>query len=603
MTSKISFSKMTWDELRKLSWLTAAQALVFGLLIPFRVLIMLASMRSYDRAPSSADLLEELCTQIGLGHMENTCFILMAGAVCALCAFGYVHSQVKLDFFHSLAVKRERLFAAKYLGSTLTFVIAYGASQFFGLVVGACYGAMSVRVVLEVAAASVQGLLFFLCSYSGTLLAVMLTGKMLTTVFAVCVLGGYVPLLWLLQLLFRELFFAAGMREYVLEQSNEILNCSSPWAFCLGQQAGQNGLRGLTGVWPKISDLCQLVAVAVLFTAISLLLYRIRRTEAAGRALVFRQTEGIVKILLAVPGALLAAFAANEIFSSVVWEVIFIVIFGGLCCMVMEFIYRGDIRQSFGQKKHIVVTVLLASLVFFLCRFDVFGYNTWLPDQDQIASMAVRDNAMAFAYDDEKYLRYGTVSKTLLDKLETEKIEPIYRIAESGVENEKNGYYLGDVRFVYLKYRLKNGKEVYRNYWVAKDVYQECMDELMRDDSFRESYFPILTWDGTNDCYSVEGSVPEAWLKKGAEEAADIVVEIPSQMIERLIEAYRRDLAKVSYSELLEAEGYVWFNYRYKSSDTYPITDQFNETLALLQQCYDEYNDGESDGVPTEMLD
>ncbi len=42
MTSKISFSKLIRSEMRQLTWLTAIWGLVFGLLIPFRVLMVMS---------------------------------------------------------------------------------------------------------------------------------------------------------------------------------------------------------------------------------------------------------------------------------------------------------------------------------------------------------------------------------------------------------------------------------------------------------------------------------------------------------------------------------------------------------------------------------
>ena len=44
MTSKISFSKMVREELHQMSWMAALQLLVFGLLIPFRVMVVMASV-------------------------------------------------------------------------------------------------------------------------------------------------------------------------------------------------------------------------------------------------------------------------------------------------------------------------------------------------------------------------------------------------------------------------------------------------------------------------------------------------------------------------------------------------------------------------------
>jgi hypothetical protein len=84
--------------------------------------------------------------------------------------------------------------------------------------------------------------------------------------------------------------------------------------------------------------------------------------------------------------------------------------------------------------------------------------------------------------------------------LETEQFEPIYRLAASGVENEKQSDELGDsvnYCYAYFKYHLKNGKEVYRQYKVSYDQLIESMDELLADQTYRERYFPILTMDAS----------------------------------------------------------------------------------------------------------
>lgn len=126
MTSKISFTKLTLDETRKLGWLTAAQLLVFLMLLPLRMLIVMASCRnSTSMAGDPAVITKTFCLNTGAGHLENTVFILIAGVFCALIVFSYLHSARQLDFYHSLAIRRNRLFAVKYLSGALTFVTAY----------------------------------------------------------------------------------------------------------------------------------------------------------------------------------------------------------------------------------------------------------------------------------------------------------------------------------------------------------------------------------------------------------------------------------------------------------------------------------------------
>ena len=68
MISKISFSKLVRDEMRKLNWLLAVQLLVFGLLIPFRILVVMAVKRP-DLFMEKADRLRIFRENIGLGQI------------------------------------------------------------------------------------------------------------------------------------------------------------------------------------------------------------------------------------------------------------------------------------------------------------------------------------------------------------------------------------------------------------------------------------------------------------------------------------------------------------------------------------------------------
>lgn len=123
------------------------------------------------------------------------------------------------------------------------------------------------------------------------------------------------------------------------------LRYTSPWAFCiliLWESEGVSGQipYGLTGRWPGITQLCELTAIFVLLTLTALALYRRRRSEVSGAALAFHRLEGEIKILLAV----------------------------------------------------------LAALIFFPIRYDVFGYNTYLPAKEETAGMAVESSESRFTY-------------------------------------------------------------------------------------------------------------------------------------------------------------------------------------------------------------
>lgn len=311
MTSKISFFKLVRSEIRRMSWLTAVQLVVFGLLIPFRVILVMSQAVSRLHLTEAVNRAEIFYGNVGFNLTENTVMILGAGILCALCGFYYMYSSAKLDFYHSLSLKREKLFAVKYVSSVLTFVIAYLSSQLLAILLGGFFGVLNAGIVLEVAVASLQGILYFLCSYSGTLLAMMLTGNMLTAVLAVGVLGLYLPMLRVIELMCRRIFLETSLDNWFWFSRADQIRYTSPWAFCLVQKAGLRG--GLSGNWPSMAGFFQVLGITLVFMAISLALYHIRKTESAGNALSFKKTEGAIKLLLTIPASVTAACVAYQL--------------------------------------------------------------------------------------------------------------------------------------------------------------------------------------------------------------------------------------------------------------------------------------------------
>ncbi len=503
MTSKISFSKLARAEMHQMNWLLAVQMVAFVLVFPFRTLMVMAIRQNeqvqYGVATYSAA--EEYARTVGLGHIENTFVILCAGILCALAAFAYIHSQTKQDFYHSLALRRENLFGSKYVSSVLSFVFPYVISQLLVILVGLFYQAVTLKVVLEILLASVQGILFFLCSYAMTLVAMMLTGNFLTTVLGIGMFGAYLPIMRLIVVSFQEVFWNTSITDYADSTFYVQMKWTSPWAWCMYATGRKHsGTIGATGQVPGIGDLCQLVAIAAVLTLIALALYRVRKTEAGGRALAFSPLEPVIKILVMVPVSLVAGLIANQLMESVAFELLFILLFGALSCMVIEFIYRVDIRQVLAHKWQFAIGAVIACAIFFAFRFDVSGFNSYLPAAEDLETMSVSNYFGTYvAYDEEGGIVYSSSLIQRLDAIEWEDFDSIYQLAAEAVEIEKGHAAdedLGqDYTYVYFKFHLKNGKEAYRCYRVNTERFNEVMDGLLQDEEFLEMYYPICTWD------------------------------------------------------------------------------------------------------------
>lgn len=501
MTSRISFFKLTVNEWKKLGWLTAVQALVFALFIPLRLLLPLA----LEKKIKARSLTDVLCENVGFDKTLTTVMIVAFGILCALAVFSYLHSRKRLDFYYSLAIRRDTLFLVKFTAGAMTFAAAYLANQLLAILVGAIYGVMSATIVQEIVASSFLGILFFLTSYSTAAVAVLLTGKTLTSVLAIGAISMYLPLLWVVVCGFQEIFFPTlipggvtfmgGAYRLYMTSRTLMLEHSSPWIMILAWNADGAAVRqGLTGMWPDLGSICLFLVLPVILTSVCLLLCRVRKTEAAGKALAFAWTEGLIKIMLAIPAALFIGMVVYEEFDSVVWEICFVAIFGALACVIMEFIYRWDIRQALAHKWHIVVTVAVSLAIFLVFRFDLIGINRYLPEKEELAAMSVRRSYSDFCYYDDDGKRTKN-EQDILRLLETDKVDLIYPLAEDGVQNVQRNELDGDYVSLNMEYRLKSGRTVYRSYTVNSDLYKKAQRELMKDEEYRKRYYPILTWD------------------------------------------------------------------------------------------------------------
>ena len=501
MTSRISFFKLTVNEWKKLGWLTAVQALVFALFIPLRLLLPLA----LEKKIKARSLTDVLCENVGFDKTLTTVMIVAFGILCALAVFSYLHSRKRLDFYYSLAIRRDTLFLVKFTAGAMTFAAAYLANQLLAILVGAIYGVMSATIVQEIVASSFLGILFFLTSYSTAAVAVLLTGKTLTSVLAIGAISMYLPLLWVVVCGFQEIFFPTlipggvtfmgGAYRLYMTSRPLMLEHSSPWIMILAWNADGAAVRqGLTGMWPDLGSICLFLVLPVILTSVCLLLCRVRKTEAAGKALAFAWTEGLIKIMLAIPAALFIGMVVYEEFDSVVWEICFVAIFGALACVIMEFIYRWDIRQALAHKWHIVVTVAVSLAIFLVFRFDLIGINRYLPEKEELAAMSVRRSYSDFCYYDDDGKRTKN-EQDILRLLETDKVDLIYPLAEDGVQNVQRNELDGDYVSLNMEYRLKSGRTVYRSYTVNSDLYKKAQRELMKDEEYRKRYYPILTWD------------------------------------------------------------------------------------------------------------
>jgi ABC-2 type transport system permease protein len=111
------------------------------------------------------------------------------------------------------------------------------------------------------------------------------------------------------------------------------------------------------------------LVLSLFFLGLGYFFYRKRPSEAAGHAMAFKISEPIVKIALAVPAALFAA-VIFKMLNSNDWLVGFALIFTPvLASCLLQAIFEFDPKAAFNKKLHILISLALSVLIFFLFIF------------------------------------------------------------------------------------------------------------------------------------------------------------------------------------------------------------------------------------------
>ena len=408
MTSKNLFFKLIWQDFKKRIWCPIIIFIVFLLSMEVPLLNSLDYMKRYP-SNYSYDMKHYIANEFFSPDM-NVIILFMTGIVAAVCAFSgyaYLHSRKQLDTFHSMPVKREVLFFARYLSGIFMFIIPFTLHILFCLFISLSNSAFSRHGLVNAIGFLGIQIVCFLLIYSLCIFVICLTGNMIISILGSCVLVGYSTILSAIKEALYETFFHTYVSSY-----GEQLWAFSPIGMLIKLYSKSYEYReqNIGFSYRSIIPYSCVILIAILvFTVISVLVYRKRATEAAGKPIAFGITEPFIKSIVVLPVSVLCGFfiramADSESFG---WFV-FGVIFGFLVfSLVMEVIFRLDIRCALYHWKQMIFNGVCLALIILIFKNDVLGYNTYVPKEQELDGCAVSINGLMTIYLEERTARNG----------------------------------------------------------------------------------------------------------------------------------------------------------------------------------------------------
>ncbi|ADL04300.1 DUF6449 domain-containing protein [Lacrimispora saccharolytica] len=614
MTSKSLFYNLFREDGKRRLWSMALSFLVFFFTFPVRTALTLS-----ERIKNQVDYLyivSNLKQWLGFQNGWVAVLIILLSLIMGVTSFSYLHSRQKVDFYHGIPVNRKHLFWVNYFNGILIPAAVYGINLVITLGVVAVYGISPAQVWGSAFTGFLLFMIHYAMMYSVTVISMILTGNVLIGILGTMVLQFYfVCLIGILEFCYSSFFYTS------YRGGGNIFNsfmdkCSAFALFLVNVEQLQPG----TPAGTQAARIFAVLAVTAVVTILSFWLYKKRGSEAAGKAMAFQVSMPVIRIPIVVLASLSGSLFFWSMHSSIGWAV-----FGLLCGMllshgVIEIIYHFEFRKLFSHWKQMVACALLAAVIFCGFRYDLFGYDSYIPAENSIESVAIsmQDATYWVSYGSPRqdslgdyYWEHQDSDDYAFSHMELKDTAPVLALVREAVAKNKELYHGNDyssewedgsISFNFsIKYTRKNGKDIYRSYRLpGKEIRPEII-EIFENQEFKKAIYPILVQTPENT----------AWVRVSRGEQTNIVSRdrngTDKAMTEKLLLAYQEDLrslkvetmqkenpvATIQFLTKMQAEAEtkrdeIQSSWKYSdvtSRGYYPIYPSFKNTMELLKEC------------------
>ena len=467
MTSRNLYFKLLWEDLKRRSWAVALSLIGFFFAMPINLALTMENAQannfySYNgyvridqmhwasEAEKAAKLIElktkVVLEQVQFGNGLLAFLMIVTAVVMGISSFSYLHNRRKVDFYHSLPVRRELMYGVQYAGGVLIIGAAYLLNLIFVLGVAMAYQVPLGNVIGGAFGGWLLNMLYFLLMYGVAVTAVMLTGHTVVGVLAVGVLFFFLPILVMVLYSYQDTFFVTaprngeGLTQISLMDS---LKWISPFTAYLTAISWVSD-----GMGQHVPGLVIALLAALALAAFSLGLYRKRPSEAAGKAMAFKAAASPIRFVMVWGFGVMGAMFFWSIQSRLHWAVFGAVMGSLISHCVIEVIYHFDFRKLFSHWIQLIGAVCLSAALFMSFRYDWWGYDSWVPEPDKIESVVAMVDLDKDWLDGRKLMadengrleliwegnqRYPMEHMALTDT------EPVLALVREGILREKEG--------------------------------------------------------------------------------------------------------------------------------------------------------------------
>lgn len=577
MTSKNSFWGSSRENHKRRIWVWIVAVLSQLLAYGGMTMIYLSRIRGYQAAgyyKTRTEFQEAMCqaAKDAIGFSDNIYpFVFVLAAIIGMQGFSYLFDRRKVDMYHSVPVSKARRFAVVYINGLIIYLTANLSGLILGMILSASQRAVNGEVFAAAGLAFVWHFFFFLVFYHLMILVVMLTGNRFVTIALFLLFTVYEFVASDMFEGLKGIFFKTYSAYYLKDEPkfSTIYDCiMNVWQI-------KNAPDTAAAAKIAMPLVAKWIGIAAVIFALCWYAYRKRPSETAGKAIAYRFLEPVIKVAAAIPGAYLAGRIAYD--ASYQNETLLVagMLAGGLIlCTALEVVYDFDIRSLF---KHLVssgVALLGILAIFCIFKWDLFGYDSYIPAQNKVESIAISADGYYDSYWDENQ-QYIETSKYEMDYMFLTDVSPVLELAELAQNTDPEE--MEDGRGVHILYRLKSGGQKDRRIQVDYEdpAAEALLNQIFATKAYQEGVFQMMT-----DQNLMEG-VSRISYTNGPANAV-----IPVEEASRLRDAWLKDMEQFDFTLVRHNRpcGILYYDYNNYIQRKLLVYDSFENTISALKK-------------------
>ena len=420
----------------------------------FALLMLLFPVSLYNVTHNWLGTGEELIDFKANWILSNGCVMaVLSFFVCIIAAmivFSYLYNARTCGLVCSLPLRRETVFLTAYLTGLLPLL---AADVLTALVTWLAFGRYTAEgLIAKWLGMAVMGNITF---YGFAVFCAMLTGSLfiLPLVYAVLNATAFVAEGALLQLL--------GVFIYGFAENGTMLRKFSPIVELATNMHVQEVSDETAKIGEKVfgvagfSSLAVYCAAGLILSGCAFLMYRRRRMETAGDTVSIPVLKPLFKYCMAFGTALVFAFLVSQEFFSLAFSGTKLAVLATLLLLagafigyyVAEMLIQKTMRVFRGGWRGMIVVWIVLLIFSLVCEGNVTGYETRFPDPAEVEQAEVLIYSGAMLKEEANISRLVEIHKGIVEQKKLNEAET----AGQGLNFA-------------LRYRLKNGKTVVRNY-------------------------------------------------------------------------------------------------------------------------------------------